>query len=66
MYAFRQFCSCALNETTRPLLRPAQLGYYEKLKELAEGGRYDTRDDFTVVLQPYMVDMLPPVDVSSM
>ena len=33
--------------------------YYGELNELIETGRYDTRDDFTVVLQPMLVDMKP-------
>ena len=36
-------------------LRPLQLEYFKMLEELADG-RYDTRADFTVVLQPHLRD----------
>lgn len=55
-----RFCSCARNGDTRPELRPVQLGYHLKVNELIESGRYDTRDDFTVVVQPHMRDLVPP------
>ena len=58
------FCDCVVNDTTRPDLKPRQMGYYEELEQLVSSGKYDTRDDFTVVLQPQMRDMLPPIDVS--
>ena len=57
-------CECALDHNTRPELRPVQLQYYEALKELIEdSGRYDQKEDFTVVLQPFMRDMALPLDV---
>ena len=57
-------CNCVTNGATRPEMRPTQLAYHDLLKELIDSGRYDTRDDFTVVLQPHMRDLLPPKDVS--
>ena len=60
----RRMCECALNSGTRKELRPLQLQYYQALKQLIEeSGRYDTKDDFTVVLQPFMRDMRLPRDV---
>jgi len=60
-----KFCHCALDGATRGELRPVQLQYYEALKQLIEvSGRYDQKEDFTVVLQPFMRDWLPPKDVS--
>jgi phospholipase B1 len=53
------FCVCAFNETTREMLRPVQLEYYEQLVDMVESGRYDTRDDFTVVIQPHQRDIEP-------
>ncbi|CAD5125345.1 DgyrCDS13584 [Dimorphilus gyrociliatus] len=55
-----RFCSCARNSDTRPELRPVQLGYHLRVDELISSGRYDTRDDFTVVVQPHMRDLVPP------
>ena len=58
--SYRLACPCARFEEFRdPHLRNFQLEYYDELNELIETGRYDTRDDFTVVLQPLMVDMKP-------
>ncbi|KAI0237110.1 Phospholipase B1, membrane-associated [Lamellibrachia satsuma] len=58
-----KFCHCALDGETRQELRPVQLQYYEALKQLIEeSGRYDQKDDFSVVLQPFMRDWLPPKD----
>lgn len=34
--------------------------YREVLKELVESGRYDTKDDFTVVVQPFFSETYPP------
>jgi len=52
-------CPCAMNNETAPLLRPLQLAYYDKLMELVDNDRYDTRDDFTVVIQPFLRDQQP-------
>ena len=45
-----------------------QVQFYERLKEIVDTGRYDTRDDFTVVMQPFMVhnDPLTLVSISLM
>ena len=37
--------------------------YSRLLEELVNSGRYDTRDDFTVVLQPHHRDLEPVLDV---
>ncbi|XP_014116844.1 PREDICTED: phospholipase B1, membrane-associated [Pseudopodoces humilis] len=34
--------------------------YQETTRQLVESGRYDTKDDFTVVMQPFMTDMEMP------
>jgi len=52
-------CACAMNPETAPQLRPLQLAYYDLLMELVADDRYDTRDDFTVVIQPFLKDQLP-------
>jgi phospholipase B1 len=56
------FCSCVTNPSTRPLMREYQMEYYNLLDQLISSGKYDTRDDFTVVLQPQMRDITPPKD----
>lgn len=55
-------CNCARNDVTRQELRPIQLQYFQQLSALANSGRYDTREDFTVVLQPHLVDQDFPKD----
>ena len=52
----RALCKCATDGSTSGELKPIQMGYYEQMKTLATSGRYDTRDDFTVVHQPFMVN----------
>ena len=42
-----------------------QMEYSRLLEELVNSGRYDTRDDFTVVLQPHQRDLGPVLDVSN-
>ena len=39
--------------------------FYDRVKEIVDGGHYDTKDDFTVVMQPFMVhtDPLTLVDL---
>jgi len=55
------FCDCARNWTTLPMLRPLQLQYTEVFNQLASEERFHS-DDFTVVVQPHLRDMLPPID----
>jgi phospholipase B1 len=56
------FCDCAVNETTRAQLRNTQLGYFDQLQAIANDPIYKQRQDFTIVLQPNMRDMQPPID----
>ncbi|ELU12865.1 hypothetical protein CAPTEDRAFT_198661 [Capitella teleta] len=56
------FCNCVTNPETRPEMRPTQLSYVNLLDELISSGKYDNRDDFTVVFQPHMRDIVPPKD----
>jgi phospholipase B1 len=56
------FCNCVTNPSDRPNMRPTQLGYHNLVRDLINSGNYDTRNDFTVVFQPHMRDIVPPVD----
>uniref|UniRef100_A0A8C3CPA2 Phospholipase B1, membrane-associated n=1 Tax=Cairina moschata TaxID=8855 RepID=A0A8C3CPA2_CAIMO len=59
----RLLCPCVLkyddNSTEVEQLVNFNKRYQERTKELVESGRYDTKEDFTVVLQPFLthVDM---------
>jgi hypothetical protein len=46
-------------------MKPLQMAYYEAMKNLTESGQYDTKDDFTVVIQSMFVDATLPIDVSN-
>ncbi|XP_074144393.1 phospholipase B1, membrane-associated isoform X2 [Sminthopsis crassicaudata] len=54
----RYLCSCVLeiqdNSTELATLIELNKQYQEKTRNLINSGRYDTRDDFTVVLQPFL------------
>jgi phospholipase B1 len=54
------FCDCVLQAGNKPALNKLVKEYQSKTIELVNSGRYDTRDDFTVVIQPLMQDMVPP------
>ena len=41
-------------------MREVQKGYTEALYNLSTSGRYDDRDDFTVVLQPHLAGFKIP------
>ncbi|KAI1240634.1 Phospholipase B1, partial [Lamprotornis superbus] len=60
----RMLCPCVINpkDNSNEL---KQLIYYnrryqERTRQLVESGRYDTKDDFTVVMQPFMTNMEMP------
>jgi hypothetical protein len=58
----RGFCDCARNSTTVGTLRALQLSYDEQYIKLADDPRFKG-EDFTVIRQPHMRDMEPPIDV---
>lgn len=50
-----------LKETARPHARTPFLPVFKRLlHELVESSRYDTRSDFTVVIQPFFRDIVVP------
>lgn len=63
----RLICPCILNpkEGSAELQKVNEYnrGYQLAMRQLVDSGRYDTRDDFTVVLQPFMREIyLPRLD----
>jgi len=54
-------CACANVTNTTEEMYQLQRDYYEQVNELIETDKYDTRDDFTVVVQPFLLDQKPLV-----
>uniref|UniRef100_A0A8C3IM72 Phospholipase B1 n=1 Tax=Chrysemys picta bellii TaxID=8478 RepID=A0A8C3IM72_CHRPI len=54
----RQLCPCVLNyddnSTETKMLESFNRRYQEETHRLVESGRYDTKEDFTVVVQPFL------------
>jgi hypothetical protein len=63
-YFYRLLCDCAIDPNTRPQVRDTVLKYQAGTNALIDSGIYDTRDDFTVVRQPFMEHMTVPTTVS--
>jgi len=57
-------CDCAVNKNTREQVRVANIEYQNMTNTLIDSGIYDTRDDFTVVRQPFMEHMKVPTTSS--
>lgn len=55
------FCDCARNFTVQPTLRDLQIAYFDAHAKLANDTRFK-RDDFTVLHQTHLRDMVPPMD----
>jgi len=53
-------CDCGVNKKQRDSIRGANIEYQKVTTELIKSGIYDTSDDFTVVLQPFMEHMKVP------
>jgi len=57
-------CACGQNSANALRLRELAHGYQNATENLIRGGRYDTRDDFTVVIQPFFKNTEPPVQAN--
>lgn len=53
MLSFLCRCGTFPTEKERDEMRAAVKSYQKAIADLASSGRYDTRDDFTVVAQPF-------------
>jgi len=53
-------CDCGVNKNQREIIRKLNLEYQKVTNELIDSGIYDTRNDFTVVRQPFMEHMKVP------
>lgn len=54
-------CECGINQANAAEQNALVSGYQTLTTNLINSGRYDTKDDFTVVLQPFMSEMKPPL-----
>lgn len=52
-----------MTDSFLPTLDTLTKGYQKGVEDLIATGIYDTKDDFTVVLQPFMKLMKPPLKV---
>merc|ERR1711860_216164 len=52
-------CDCAKNIANHAELTATSLAYQREIENLVASGRYDTRSDFTVVLQPFFKNTEP-------
>jgi phospholipase B1 len=59
-------CDCAINQNTREQVRAANFEYQKLTNALIDSGIYDTKDDFTVVRQPFMEHMTVPLTSSGL
>ena len=57
------FCHCARNYTLIPTIKDYHKRYHEKYELLVNDSRFH-RDDFDVIIQPHMRNLVPPVDVN--
>jgi len=53
-------CDCAINKDTREIVRKANIEYQQITNALIDSGIYDTKNDFTIVRQPFMEHMKVP------
>ena len=56
----KTFCKCVFDDSWKPTLNGLVTGYIKSTEDLISTGRYDTKDDFSVVVQSFMTKMTPP------
>ncbi|XP_067841234.1 phospholipase B1, membrane-associated [Heptranchias perlo] len=65
-FLLKQLCGCVIkppdNSTQLDQLQSLNRIYQERTHSLVGSGRYDTREDFTVVIQPFLEDIEIPRD----
>ncbi|XP_016152541.1 PREDICTED: phospholipase B1, membrane-associated [Ficedula albicollis] len=66
IYLADYLCSCVLtgeeNSENLTMVRDAIKAYQLGIQRLVESGRYDTHEDFTVVIQPFLQNLETPLD----
>ncbi|XP_048393592.1 phospholipase B1, membrane-associated [Stegostoma tigrinum] len=64
----RKFCPCLVNPTPDSAelreLRRINKAFQTKLEELVASGRFDQKEDFTVILQPFLKSIKPPLNLA--
>ncbi len=63
LYLNSQLCSCGLSTSYRDTLLKLTKQYQEQTKQMIENENLNDRDDFAVVVQPFMTKMTPPLSV---
>jgi phospholipase B1 len=56
----RLICDCGAYPSENSNINDFISAYHEGTRKLVESGRYDTKDDFTVVVQPFLEEFVPP------
>ena len=67
LYIHSFTCKCGAfpaSDEDKEELRALNLAYQKGLRDLVDSGRYDTKDDFTVVTQPFWSETELPRTVS--
>lgn len=57
-------CGCALDDSRAEDLEKYVAAIQQGVVDLVDSGRYDTHDNFTVVVQTFMNKMAPPKKVN--
>ncbi|XP_043554398.1 phospholipase B1, membrane-associated isoform X2 [Chiloscyllium plagiosum] len=64
----RKFCPCLVNPMPDSAelreLRRINKVFQTKLEELVASGRFDQKEDFTVILQPFLKSVTPPLNLA--